>query len=1155
MTTPEIQPTARPHRSGVMFTPRRLAFRNYVFVLTASIVFFFACGPVQAQASPTSDQPSPWWMRGWEGEVPARQISASATSSLTPRLANESDPDTWTKLVFQSYSQGSWDIKISSNSETDLSTLVAHPAADIRPRFGWEANQVVFVSDRDGNWEIYLINADGTGLRRLTQNGATDTMPSWSPDGSRIVFSSNRSGQYQIYTMKPDGSDVVQLTFLPKDQVSPSWSKDNRIAWSQADQTTGILWIMNGDGSNQHAITPELPYLTNPIWSQDNVQLAFSYAAQNDGAYDVATIADNGSGMKLVAGSDRPTVDFIPTDWDMTPGESWYRILITRIEELDGRLWVKSLEVLQGGNMREMFYAPGNGYVDFEVADRTPPVSQIDPLPALTRAGGYNVKWSVRDIGPSGLWKTELQSRVLPDGAWESSNYYSLDPHYAYLLGQSGTSVAFRARAFDNAGNVEAWPPGDQAEAQTSFYARKLTGQITDGRGTPLYWTPVNITPTPVSTVQTDRQGMFAAGVNATGKHILQFDTGNGSDDPLFSFPIEADRAIRLYTPPRDNIIVNGDFEASGQTTGKDLDAWQSPYDQDHATRLSHLGSQGAQLGGGCDPVLCKEGIQPESIGYTLFAQMDRQDNLHVVWSDGYPGPWHYKQIGADGVSGAVHDLTTTGLVFALLIDNHDTLHLLTIENYAVIHYSLSRNAAWFNHGAVTNIVVTESYLAAAMGPGDVIHLVYSSYEGVFPASNIWYQRIETTGVPSARELVSPLPFGEPMLDVTVSGDGTVHLLHSEANGTTFYYRIRSNEGVWHEAEHPMLAGNNQIIQDFWVDRTNQIHLLWLNGGDSSARYAVRDTNDQWSQYTMVSESVQSLVHAEDRSGGMHLVGCQYNTYPLNDPFAVYQQLRPDGTSTDSLAFRDLELGYLPCYGGLLFFDSSNRPHFLWNFRHSGRAGLWIHSTPGNATTSGIVDTLSQVVTIPTDMHSPTLSFFYQVWFARSAESAGSHLSVAVTDAVAETEIFSATEALDWTLGWADLSHWAGETVTVTFVVDQAVGEPNLRAFVDDVALGSWLTPAIYDVTPGQIDTGDATTFRVVGVNFVQPITIRTMLGEQEIPVNRMNWIDESTLEIDLPALGPGLYDLWVTSSGGRQSVHVGAIRVGRQAYLPLLAR
>jgi len=125
--------------------------------------------------------------------------------------------------------------------------------------------RVVFESYRDGNWEIYAVNPDGSGLTRLTANGAQDVTPVWSPDGTRIAFVSDRDGNPELYVMHADGSAQTRLTLDPAADLLPTWSPDgSRIAWVRVHETEGVLWVMpapvmqaqvNADGSNSHLIT------------------------------------------------------------------------------------------------------------------------------------------------------------------------------------------------------------------------------------------------------------------------------------------------------------------------------------------------------------------------------------------------------------------------------------------------------------------------------------------------------------------------------------------------------------------------------------------------------------------------------------------------------------------------------------------------------------------------------------------------------------------------------------------------------------------------------------------------------------------------------------------------------------------------------------
>jgi TolB protein len=80
--------------------------------------------------------------------------------------------------------------------------------------------------------------------------------------------------------MNADGSDQTQLTFdSTRKNQTPEWSADGtQIAYTVDASPTvagGDIWIMNADGSDQHAITsgPEREF--GPVWSPDGTQIAF----------------------------------------------------------------------------------------------------------------------------------------------------------------------------------------------------------------------------------------------------------------------------------------------------------------------------------------------------------------------------------------------------------------------------------------------------------------------------------------------------------------------------------------------------------------------------------------------------------------------------------------------------------------------------------------------------------------------------------------------------------------------------------------------------------------------------------------------------------------------------------------------------------------
>jgi len=68
------------------------------------------------------------------------------------------------------------------------------------------------------------MDADGSDPVRLTFNNALDATPTWSPDGKQIVFHTNRDGGVpQLYMMNADGSDQHALTTPPGRNQWANW--------------------------------------------------------------------------------------------------------------------------------------------------------------------------------------------------------------------------------------------------------------------------------------------------------------------------------------------------------------------------------------------------------------------------------------------------------------------------------------------------------------------------------------------------------------------------------------------------------------------------------------------------------------------------------------------------------------------------------------------------------------------------------------------------------------------------------------------------------------------------------------------------------------------------------------------------------------------
>jgi Tol biopolymer transport system component len=181
------------------------------------------------------------------------------------------------------------------------------------PMFGaypsWSADGTRLAVSSASN--IWVINVDGSGTpQQLTTDGFQNVFPSWSPDGSQIAYEHQRRYSTgvgyiqccdQIWVVNTDPanpnphalSDPVATAvccappnccFANAYDYYPRWSPDGtRILFetSRADPNSPSggrvqAWVMNADGSNQHAVSTNIFNEYYPAWSPDGTKIVFA---------------------------------------------------------------------------------------------------------------------------------------------------------------------------------------------------------------------------------------------------------------------------------------------------------------------------------------------------------------------------------------------------------------------------------------------------------------------------------------------------------------------------------------------------------------------------------------------------------------------------------------------------------------------------------------------------------------------------------------------------------------------------------------------------------------------------------------------------------------------------------------------------------------
>lgn len=1053
-------------------------------------------------------------------------------------------------VVFSAYvpQESQYDLFYQPICSSSGSVQITHTAADeVFPHFDQDTSQVVFVSDATGNDEIFKINVDGSGLAQLTFDGAVDTYPVFSPDGTQIAFVSDRAGgNADVYIMSSGGGTPRRVTTSPAFDVHPDWSPDGKkIAWARRSGSMGDLYTMNADGSSGETFVVSLRYGGHPSWSADGSKLMFDYDSSGDGWLDIGLINSDGSGMSgmpLLSAS--YNADITWGSWYGRAGEEGFVYSIVYYT-YQNRRWYVSKASLFYGHLTQPYiseFSINTGALGFafyphaELFDHTPPQLSFDPLPTYSSKyvrGRLNVK----DMLPV-ICKIEFSTN--DDGYWRNLRLGESQPNengegfidfFFDNTSYKAQSVSFRvSTAYDKGNNAIVENSGPVTS--TKLYTWHVTPRVQDPRETPLDGAVIdageNAFDQPVETI---------AGVADLYYFNQQIEEQDASiTKPAFAaksarWPIGMGDGFLTILPPANNLIANGEMD--------DISSWEKSGTLPVGIQPGQYNDQAVQLGLSCYHVFC---FAPSRIIHQTDAVRNLSIVLDALGGGHYFAGTRYYYSSPSGVWSERESLLYTfNGPFGVLPDGRPYAFSRSssgAEYIAVM--SASGNWTYKEFGTLGSV---QTLVSDAQGQ---LHVIYHQHIG----GPTFYKKCLSNGV--WQDDIA-LPYALYSSLQAIATDDGVHIVYS-SDGAINYFTI-SPLGV--ASEITTFTGISAPVKENYsvqlaVDPAGNVHLV--ADGHNYFHFWSRSPEGVWSapqsDPAPVREADTGVYKAVfDKDGKLHIFG---NERYGDSLYKIYEMLKTPGVSGYSFyKLMDVQFPYAFSNNFDITIDSNGFRHIIWSTTDT----TFNYQKQQNIT--GVEQaSLSQTVSLPADMHEPTLSFFYKLNEA-GANTQPDFRVLLTPQGGSPVTIFQADgkdEAPQWRHAWFDLNPWLGQTVNLAFVNEQSAAGNAANVIIDEVSVGGWTTPILTAFTPARVNypyTANAWV-EITGANLMDGVKV--WFNNTASP--EVDWISDTTIRCRVPAgLTVGEYRIRLENPGGVTSAFTQRFQVGQKTFLPLLAR
>lgn len=853
----------------------------------------------------------------------------------------------WSKVVFQSFRDGNWNIYIGNDDGSGQTRLTNSGAPEMQPNLNRGNTQIVFTR-KSGDYEIIKMDANGGNQVALTANNADDVNPVWSPDGTKVAFESYRDGQAEIYVMNANGTGQTRLTMQGEFDGMPTWSPDGTKIAFVSRRTGGYrIWVMNANGTNQVQLSNQ-PYSLHPQWSPDGTQIAFDADADGDGWQDLWRMNVDGSSQQMI---------FNPYGNQDAWAGSWSpdgrHISFTRISfvQYQGNwYWTDAYLDAWDSTTFNTFRLSQNGRdwtPHWQTSDITPPSSQVNNLPTQS-PGPIPVSWSGTDQGGSGIIRYDVQVKVGANGTWTNwreKTYSSTGQYY----GTGGNTYFFRVRSYDRAFNVENWPIG--YDVSTTVENIPPASRVVE-----LYPYTRFTQDLLVNWVGEDPGGSGIA------NYDVQYRVNNGGWTNWQTRTF-ATSAILENTQPGEKI----DFRVRATDRAQNVEAWQNQ--ADGQTNIYRWGITGTAYDNTRTPIGEAQAVtSPAAMGILPSDAEGSYGSYIASNSSFYNVAWN-----KNGYTSLPETPFPSGgdRLFEAILPPADNV----VSNWG------------FESGSFT-----PSWTIGGTAPPFITNTIKHTGQSAVWLGDTQPMTLET--IVNGRA-------------IAVDATGRAHIVWQGENATSnqIFYMYQLSDGSW-TAPQTIVSGSGPIVDiQIEIGLNGEVHVVWIMGvGDhfSYVYYTVRSTNGSWSAPVRISRDISNYyvfamkpTLSVSENGVVHLAWLQevQGRGTICGKDAYYARRSQNGSwstprnltnQVDCSGFININTvsneGALS--DGLKMVTLGEKVHMLWNVgRVVGRsAGFYYFQRLNNGTwlpfetvvTNGVSDHFTQYIDMEVDSKNNT---------------------------------------------------------------------------------------------------------------------------------------------------------------------------------------